>query len=391
MKPGRRRPRNEREENESEKAFPGLEEDRELYEKLYGREEKYVKGFRIPRVLTADELIDKAFKRGAKVEIEDPVRIFRARKTASAKIDSVYQTINYTLENYIDNFPSLGRLPEFYSQLIDILIGLGRLKKALGALDWCAKTVKRIAKANKSQIMRSKSEQFIASKQSAAYGRIASVVQQIAPELRFLDDARRKLQEIPAIDVALGTIVVAGYPNVGKSMLVKDISTAEPEIAPYPFTTKGILVGHFKADRRRFQIVDTPGLLDRNIEERNDIERMAIVALENLADVIIFMLDPTETCGYSMEKQERLLSEIKRIFDATPIFEAENKYDVAKEMHIEKKYSKGRYHISASTKEGIDKLMDDVMPIAEQKAEEKERKRIARAEGKFAHNGEDEE
>jgi len=40
------------------------------------------------------------------------------------------------------------------------------------------------------------------------------------------------------------TVVVAGYPNVGKSSFIRLVSTAEPEIAAYPFTTKGVIVGH---------------------------------------------------------------------------------------------------------------------------------------------------
>ena len=354
-----------------------LEEgDKELYKRLYGEDNEYKKGFCIPKVLTADELLDKAFKRGAKVEVEDKVRIFRIRKTTSAKIDSVSQTIVSTLENYIEKFPSLERLPEFYAELIDILIGLEKLKKSLGALDWCARTVSRIAKANKSQINRSKSEKFIASKQRAAYGRIASVVKQIGKELLFLDNARRTMHEIPAIDLSEVTIVVAGYPNVGKSMLVKAISSAEPDIAPYPFTTKGILVGHFKIDNRKYQVIDTPGLLDRPIEERNKIEKMAVIALKHLADVIVFMLDPTETCGYAMEKQLNLLKEIKMKFGDIPIYEVENKYDLAKKNRMEKKFSKERYKISASTREGIDRLLEDLIPYAAKLAKEKEKKKI---------------
>ena len=43
----------------------------------------------------------------------------------------------------------------------------------------------------------------------------------------------------------------------------------------------------------RFQVIDTPGLLDRNPEERNTIELQAITALAYLNSAIIFILDPT--------------------------------------------------------------------------------------------------
>ena len=69
-------------------------------------------------------------------------------------------------------------------------------------------------------------------------------------------------------------------------------------MAAYPFTTKGIDVGIHEAGHRRYQVIDTPGLLDREIEDRNRIEMQAVTALKHLANAMLFILDPSETCGY---------------------------------------------------------------------------------------------
>src|SRR5207244_12843839 len=77
-----------------------------------------------------------------------------------------------------------------------------------------------------------------------ADGRPSAVVKPIAPGLDALVAARMALRRIPEVDPAIPTIVVAGYPNVGKSSFVRAASTGRPKVADYPFTTKGVSLGH---------------------------------------------------------------------------------------------------------------------------------------------------
>ena len=85
------------------------------------------------------------------------------------------------------------------------------------------------------------------------------------------------------------TVVVAGYPNVGKSSFIQLVSTATPEVASYPFTTKGVIVGHREVGRDRVQFIDTPGILDRPTIDRNAIELQALTAIVNLADIVLYI------------------------------------------------------------------------------------------------------
>ncbi|MCD6542320.1 MAG: 50S ribosome-binding GTPase, partial [Thermoplasmata archaeon] len=105
--------------------------------------------------------------------------------------------------------------------------------------------------------------------------------------------------------------------------------------------------------RERYQIIDTPGLLDRPLEKRNKIELQAIAALKHLADLIIFILDPTETCGYGLKEQMNLLKSIKKEFSGIPIIVVENKSDL---MKRKSPYMK----ISCKTGEGIEKLREKI-------------------------------
>jgi nucleolar GTP-binding protein len=312
--------------------------------------------YEIPTVLSADELLDKAFRKASKVDYQGETKLDTVRESNIAKLKSIRDTIVDTLGKYVKAFPSFERQSPFYRELIDITVGKDKMKKSLGALDWCRGSVARIAKDATREVSRSTAISRIDELRRNAYGRISSFVKQVRKDLDLLAKARNAMRKFPTINPDDPTIVVAGSPNVGKSQLVSAISSAKPRIAVYPFTTQEISVGQFERRYRRYQVIDTPGLLDRPLEERNKIELRAILALRHLADVIVFLFDPTETCGYPMSEQERLLEVVKKEFPGIPIVEVENKADLLKT-------ASGRAHISASTGKGVQSLVDKLSGI----------------------------
>jgi hypothetical protein len=53
---------------------------------------------------------------------------------------------------------------------------------------------------------------------------------------------------------------------------VTEVTRADVEVQNFPFTTKSLFLGHLDYKYLQWQVIDTPGLLDRSIEERNTIE-----------------------------------------------------------------------------------------------------------------------
>ena len=242
-------------------------------------------------------------------------------------------------------------------------VGTDKLRKSLGAIDWARGQVAKISKQAVRDISAAERINWIDEIRRGAYGRISSVVKQVSKELDLLASARNKIRKFPTVSPEWPTIVIAGAPNVGKSQLIGRISTAKPRVAVYPFTTQEISVGMFEKKYHRYQVIDTPGLLDRPFDQRNAIELRAVLALRHLADAIVFVIDPSETCGYPMSEQEHLLKEIETEFKGSLIFPVENKADLVSSK------SKRR-RISAETGKGVAKLIDEVVAALREKDSE---------------------
>jgi nucleolar GTP-binding protein len=312
--------------------------------------------FDIPTVLSADEILDKAFKRASKIEHSGPTRLETVREINIAKLKSSSDTIVTTMGRYVKAFPSIGKLNPFYSELIDIAVGTDKLRKCLGAIDWSRGQVAKMSKQAVRDISAASRVNQIDEIRRMAYGRVSSVVKQVSKELDFLASARNKMRKFPTVSPDDPTVVIAGAPNVGKSQLIGRISSAKPRVAVYPFTTQEISVGMFERKYIRYQVIDTPGLLDRPLDQRNPIELRAILALRHLADVIVFVLDPSETCGYPMSEQDHLLREIEAEFKGVPVIPVENKSDLVAS-------GSGRRKISAETGEGVPELVDEMVKV----------------------------
>jgi nucleolar GTP-binding protein len=308
----------------------------------------------IPFVLSAEDLIDRGIKKSKKKYVMDKNPEYQKKKTIIARTESFGMFIIDSLHRYVHEFPSIDQLPLFYQEFLQIHIDIDLLKKSLGAVNWAESVCKKILVGQMKTLKKSKNVDFLMLKQKEIYGRISSVLYQIGENLEVLKKTQIIIKELPQIQ-NIPTIVLAGYPNVGKSSLLRCLSRATPEIAQYPFTTKEIHVGHMekkeKFDIKRFQILDTPGLLDRPTEKRNEIERIAIAALTHLADVIIFIMDPSETCGYSIKEQENLLQYIKKIFTDVDLIIVGCKADI-------KQSEKPYLSISCKNGAGIKNLKD---------------------------------
>ena len=317
----------------------------------------------LPTIMTAEEIIRYAHTRSVRLSMKSSRRLSKLERTRIreiARLQEFTKQVKMKLRDAVEKFPSLDRIHPFYSELTQILIGIDRLKQALGAVYNCIGPIDDITNRHIQAMKLSEDYKQIKRSRSAAKGRIASILRATSKNLDLIIEAKKTLSRLPGVAPNTPTIVCAGFPNVGKSTLVRAVSSAEPEIAYYPFTTKDVIVGHLFVGQQRVQVVDTPGILDRPMSERNEIERTAIAALKYLAHVIIFIFDPSEACGWNMDEQINLYNEVRRMFPLNPVLTVLNKVDITPPDALEAARQRIPHtmEIVASEGKGVRELLD---------------------------------
>lgn len=312
----------------------------------------FIEFFHVPN---SQELLDIAFKRAmkssAQVSSNAPILI-KAKKKESLRIKVAIEELIKRIQTIIKRVPIIDELPEFYKELASILVDIDELKLTLGKLNGILPILNQFERDYIKKLKKIEKPREGDGLRRSAFGRISSVIKKQNKNLEYLNGLRGKLREIPSLDYTMPCIVVAGYPNVGKSSLVKNISTNKKiEIQEYPFTTKKLIMGHLKIERRfdtlTLQCLDTPGILDRPMSKRNNIELQAILALRLISDLIVFVFDPTPACGYSVDSQLELFQEIKNNFTyetKAQMIIVVNKMDFASSTEI--KYLESQLHIT---------------------------------------------
>jgi len=126
-----------------------------------------------------------------------------------------------------------------------------------------------------------------------------------------------------------GQIVLAGYPNSGKSSLVASLTRAKLKVADYPYTTAIPATGMMPYKDTWVQLVDTPPLMEDNVPS-------GLIGTFKEADALLIIIDvSTAECleqyeGIMKVLQEREvidLSEEGEIIAPVPFLVVANKID----------------------------------------------------------------
>jgi len=244
------------------------------------------------------------------------------------KVKFTQQTINEKLGAMLQDFPRLDDIHPFYADLMNILYDRDHFKLALGQVNTAKNLIAGLSKDYLRLIKYGDSLYRCKQLKRAAMGRMCTVLKKLKAALGYLEEVRKHISRLPALDPNTRTLLLTGYPNVGKSSFMNKVTRADVDVQPYAFTTKALFVGHMDHRFLRWQVVDTPGILDRPLEERNTIEMQAITALAHLQCCVLYFLDISEQCGYPIDEQLKLFESIRPLFANKQVMIVANKTDV---------------------------------------------------------------
>lgn len=254
--------------------------------------------------------------------------ISRIRQFYMRKVKFTQKTINEKLTYILQEFPRMDDIHPFYGDLMHVLYDRDHYKVALGQVGAVRHMVDNIGRDYVRLLKYGDSLYRCKQLKRAALGRMATACKKLNSALAYLEKVRQHMSRLPSIDPNARTLLVTGFPNVGKSSFMNKVTRADVEVQPYAFTTKSLFVGHTDYKYTTWQVIDTPGILDHSLEERNVIEMQAITALAHLRACILFFMDLSGQCGYSIEQQVSLFKSVGPLFTGKPVVVVFNKCDV---------------------------------------------------------------
>ncbi|XP_009770734.1 nucleolar GTP-binding protein 1-like [Nicotiana tabacum] len=294
------------------------QDQQEKKEKLTPEVEKIGAFQKLPMVMPSVDILQSALKKAKRVSATKGIVNLakRERNRGAKQLDALMKEIAVPLRTYKENFPNKRYLHPYEQSLIELTLGDGNYEEVLGKLEALRKRVVSVGKEHASLCAKSLSKREAEERLNEGMKRIEEIFGRDGKAVDELLNIAKTLRAMPVVNLETPTLCLVGAPNVGKSSLVRVLSTGKPEICNYPFTTRGILMGHITLSYQNFQVTDTPGILRRCDEDRNNLEKLTLAVLTHLPTAVLYVHDLSGECGMSPSDQFVIYKEMRERFSS---------------------------------------------------------------------------
>lgn len=334
---------------------------------------------KLPMVMPSVDILYSSLRKAKKIAPTKGITNVakRERNKGAKQLDALMKELAAPLRDYVDNFPKKKYLHPYERSLVELTLGDGNYEEVLMKVDTLRKKVISVGKEHASLCAKSLSKREAEERLNQGKEKLEEIFHHEGKAIDELLDIAKTLRAMPVVDLKTPTLCLVGAPNVGKSSLVRILSTGKPEICNYPFTTRGILMGHIALNYQHFQVTDTPGLLRRHDENRNNLEKLTLAVLSHLPTAILYVHDLSGECGMSASDQYSIYKEIKERFNDHLWLDVISKSDLLQESPVvfvsedttvdddemvqyRKEGPDGAIHVSVKSERGLNELKQSV-------------------------------
>ncbi|XP_060206169.1 uncharacterized protein LOC132633633 isoform X2 [Lycium barbarum] len=235
---------------------------------------------KLPMVMPSIDVLQSALRKAKRVSPTKGIAnaAKRERNKGAKQLDALMKELAVPLRTYKENFPNKKYLHPYERSLIELTLGDGNYEEVLRKLEALRKKVVSVGKEHASLCAKSLSKREAEERLNEGLKRIGEI---------FDRDGK-------AVDELL---------NIAK-------------ICNYPFTTRGILMGHINLSYQNFQVTDTPGILRRCDEDRNNLEKLTLAVLTHLPTAVLYVHDLSGECGMSPLDQFVIYKEMRERYSS---------------------------------------------------------------------------
>ncbi|CAK9182093.1 unnamed protein product [Ilex paraguariensis] len=187
---------------------------------------------KLPMVMPSVDILYSAMRKARRVSSTKGIANIakRERNRGAKQLDALMKELAVPLRTYKESFPNKKHLHPYEKSLIELTLGDGNYEEVLGKIDALRKKVVSVGKEHASLCAKSLSKREAEERLGEGIKKLEEIFHHQGKAVDELLNIAKTLRAMPVVDLETPTLCLVGAPNVGKSSLVRILSTGKPEV-----------------------------------------------------------------------------------------------------------------------------------------------------------------